>query len=162
MFTMPCGAPPINFPAIGCMIRNCPTAEEGLHELASAVASHEQRLAQAKVANRSVLLCSTSISGFLTITTAGFSIHAARSPPSAALLFPQRRRRPPRAVLAIQSFVNGIVMDANAYEGFRYQTEGEIEPGFSYGIKYQIRSATAPAAAPRRRPPLRPSPSGYG
>src|SRR5215831_9832015 len=61
-----------------------------------------------------------------------------------------------------QSFVDGILMDANAYEGFRYLTEGEMRPGFSYGIKYQTRSATAPAAAPRRRPPLRPSPSGHG
>ena len=62
---------------------------------------------------------------------------------------------------AVQSFVDGILMDANAYKGFRYLTEGEMKPGFSYGIKYRTRSATAPAAA-RRRLPSRPLPSGYG
>jgi len=44
-------------------------------------------------------------------------------------------------------------MDANAYKGFRYLTEGEMKPGFSYGIKYRTRSATAPAAARRRLGP---------
>ena len=40
-----------------------------------------------------------------------------------------------REVLA--SFIEGVLHDANKYKGFRYLTQAEMKPGFSYGVEHR-------------------------
>lgn len=35
---------------------------------------------------------------------------------------------------AIQDFVSSVLMDVDAYKGFRYLTQTDVKPGFSFGI----------------------------